>query len=290
MERYVALIADMKQSRKIALDKRNQLQCLVLDTLEYLNGFFAEGIEKRVMFSGGDEIQGLFRDPVTASLYFRMLGLVVGFDVFRGGIGLGSWDVRLEDQASTFQDGSAYHRARSAIAEAKKSKHYDAVVCADSQDDRLTVLLDHSLGICKMRTDIQNETALVVELLLPLTSGGKGSHCSHSQSMDTGLRMLNRRVELQEGEGLRTGLVASILDKGDACEIFQTTRHTILNLFWKEDAFSMLEGDLVGCSYELSRISGMSRQGIDRQLSRGRVVQERNAAALFAFTLTRQWG
>ena len=43
--------------------------------------------------------------------------------------------------------------------------------------------------------------------------------------------------------------------------------------------------DMQGVSSILSNLSGMTRQGIDRQLASSRVVQERNAVAAYAYSL-----
>ena len=107
MQYYVALIADIKGSRKYRAEERGYLQDLTNESLLFANELFKEGIEKEVVFSAGDEVQGLFREPATAFLYYRFLCFLLGPGVLRGGLGVGTWDVRLEEGASTSQDGEA---------------------------------------------------------------------------------------------------------------------------------------------------------------------------------------
>ena len=59
MQYYVALIADIKGSRKYRAEERGYLQDLTNESLLFANELFKEGIEKEVVFSAGDEVQGL---------------------------------------------------------------------------------------------------------------------------------------------------------------------------------------------------------------------------------------
>ena len=85
MQYYVALIADIKGSRKYRAEERGYLQDLTNESLLFANELFKEGIEKEVVFSAGDEVQGLFREPATAFLYYRFLCFLLGPGVLRGG-------------------------------------------------------------------------------------------------------------------------------------------------------------------------------------------------------------
>ena len=91
MQYYVALIADIKGSRKYRAEERGYLQDLTNESLLFANELFKEGIEKEVVFSAGDEVQGLFREPATAFLYYRFLCFLLGPGVLRGGLGVGTF-------------------------------------------------------------------------------------------------------------------------------------------------------------------------------------------------------
>lgn len=287
MQHYAALIADIKRSRKYRTEERAYLQELTSASLSFANELFREGIEKEVVFSAGDEVQGLFREPATAFLYYRLLCFLLGPGVLRGGLGVGTWDVRLERGASTSQDGEAYHYARAAILEAQKKRRFDLVFrSAGFSDEALTVLMDHSLSISKMRTATQNDMALAVELFYPVLIGRVGDRFSSDLKSQRG-RLLDLRMKdpsrHRAGSELFKGLLSSI---GDGAYDFWDPVH--LEVGRRAGSFRYLEGDLVGASYALAQYSGMSRQGIDRLLAQGCVVQERNAAALFSFCSMRE--
>lgn len=120
---YAALLVDVKNSKEYDNGRRMALQERIDDAIRLLNDLCEESLVKKVGFSGGDEIQGLFHDPVSAYLYYRLFSLTLGVGTFRCGIGVGAWDVRLEGrEESAAQDGEAYHLAREAIGEAARSK------------------------------------------------------------------------------------------------------------------------------------------------------------------------
>ena len=73
--------------------------------------------------------------------YYRFLCFLLGPGVLRGGLGVGTWDVRLEEGASTSQDGEAYHYARSAILEAQKRRRFDLVLRSEGLPDEVLTTL-----------------------------------------------------------------------------------------------------------------------------------------------------
>lgn len=299
MSHYYVLIVDIKKSRDYDYKERESLQNLISGSLKHLNRLFDAGIEKPVMFSAGDEVQGLFRDPTTAYLYYRMLSLLLRPDAIRGGIGAGNWQVRMDDTDSTVQDGTAYYHARDAIVEAKANRYYDIVFRSGSlQDDVGTVLMDHSMGICKMRTTMQNDMALVIELLFPLVSGRQdrseewgaenGRSSDHARSADSDslreiFELLSRYMNTMPNKPRKPDLVKGILRNYEHLST-SFPRKVFLDghTSSKGEPHVLLKGDLQGVSYELSELSGMTRQGIDRQLTRGRIAQERSAVAVLS--------
>lgn len=288
MQYYVALIADIKGSRKYRAEERGYLQDLTNESLLFANELFKEGIEKEVVFSAGDEVQGLFREPATAFLYYRFLCFLLGPGVLRGGLGVGTWDVRLEEGASTSQDGEAYHYARSAILEAQKRKRFDLVLRSEElPDEVLTTLMDHSLSIGKMRTATRNDMALAVEFFYPvLAAWGCDMFSDNLKTRRKNLLELRMvgASRRRAGSDLFKGLLSSLDDGADS--FWEPVR---LEVGQRASSFHYLEGDLVGASYALSQRSGMSRQGIDRLLAQGCVAEERNAAALFSYCSMREF-
>lgn len=275
---YAAVLVDVKKSKTYGNRERSMLQERIDVVIRCLNDMYGGAIVKEVGFSGGDEIQGLFRDPVSAYMYYRLLSLVLGVGVFRCGIGVGDWDVRLGDRTeSAAQDGEAYHLAREAIGEAARSDYYD-LVCRTRRGNGndLTVLLDHSWGLCKMRTDLQNEIALVAELFYPLFFGNK---CD--ATFIEGCRW--HAAVLLDTFG------AGMYERGRSCSVVEglLCHDGISELGIKPTEAQYLEtcvtsrGDtLVGAARDIAKAAGVSHQGVGRKIAQGRLIQERRAIAL----------
>lgn len=286
MLQYTALIVDIKNSKKYEGSIREELQRHIYGSLEYLNSLFVQGIEKPVVFSGGDEVQGLFRDSVTAFLYYRFLNMLLNPITIRGGIGVGDWRVKLEKAESTAQDGPVYHCAREAISQAKSSRYYDLFFSSRrSSDESVTVLMDYPLGVGKMRTTKQNEFALIVEMLLPLVRTGNPNRESQGTIQGNQVDMLEslcrfRRATYQKNN--KPSLYEKVVE-GGAAERFR----------WSFDAAAALDEwvssdrGLVSKQVEIAHVPtetlvellGMTKQGVNRQIVESRVVQERNSVA-----------
>lgn len=275
---YAAVLVDVKKSKSYGDGERAALQERIDAVIRCLNDMYGRSIVKEVGFSGGDEIQGLFRDPVSAYMYYRLLSLVLGVGVFRCGIGVGDWNVRLGDRAeSAAQDGEAYHLAREAIGEAARSDYYD-LVCRmrRGNGNDPTVLLDHSWGLCKMRTDPQNEIALIAELFYPLLFEDE------------------RDTTFVEGCRWHAAVLldifgAGMYERGRSCSVVEGLLHHdgISELGVKPTEARRLEagvtsrGDtLVGAARDIAKAAGVSHQGVGRKIAQGRLIQERRAIAL----------
>ena len=112
-------MVDLKNSRSYDIQDRNNIQNSILSSINILNKIFKNSIEKEVEFSAGDEIQGLFISSQSAYLYYRLFSMLIFPIQIHTGIGFGTWDIRVENESSTAQDGTVYHNARKAIDEAK---------------------------------------------------------------------------------------------------------------------------------------------------------------------------
>lgn len=282
---YAALLVDVKRSKKYNNRERTLLQERIDSAVQCLNDLYCDLLIKKVGFSGGDEIQGLFCDPICAYMYYRLLSLTVGVGIFRCGIGVGAWDVRLnKHEESAAQDGEAYHLAREAIGEAARSDYYDLVCCGHGPDhNALTILLDHSWGLCKVRTEAQNEIALIAELLYPLVLH-EGRNDAQIQDCRWCARPLLSIYEYGMRErGKGCGVARSLLDGG-----------ALEKMAIEPIAISRLSGmgvgrvdTLVGAAGEIAAAAGVTRQGVGRKISQGRLVQERRA---IAFASRFYWG
>ena len=292
MKPYFVLIADVKKSKKYTSDARGRLQGLLSASLDYLNILYSYGIEKRVVLSGGDEIQGLFRDPLTPFRYYRMLTFILGAKTIRGGIGFGDWSVRVEGESSPSQDGSAYHHARRALDEAKSNKPYDVVFVGDGRiDEYLTVLMDHSIGMSEMRTSAQNDTALIIEMMFPLVGASPNDEAffgtDRVRDIERSLaNLLDLRESMSRKSQAKPGLMQGITETARMIDSLTFHPVAIEPIGDAHRCPSFPNGkDIQGVSSILSNLTGMTRQGIDRQLASSRVVQERNAVVAYAYSL-----
>lgn len=265
--RFAALMIDIRDSRKLSLEARQSAQEELHAAMECTNAIYGPGIEKPLMFSGGDEIQGLFAGPSYAFLAFRMLTLLCTNISIRGGIGIGGWETRISSDLSTEQDGSAYHEARKAINEAKKEKNDSLLVFQDG-NNKLEVQIPAALSIdmIKDRSKSQKAVSRMVEMIRPLIPIG-----DENQDIEP-----FKVTELQRGY-LWQDFSSSI--PGDYVMPVVVGRDLTKTI-------SSIDRSMAGISYALSPIVEQSRQGLDKALAKGKVLLERRAAAYAAYRLT----
>lgn len=266
MKTYAALMIDVQASKKMPSKKREALQHVLNDSIGYLNALFKPVLVCEVVFSAGDEVQGLFRDPASAYLYYRaMLQLAVQFKI-RGGVGVGGWDTRIEGAPSTVQDGSAFHRARAMIDAAKKSRLYDFMVDTGTLPLEATVFANYSLGISARRTKSQMRLARCIEIcspILPLS----------------GVDVLNARHKYlpRIADGL------SDLEEGDLfLALSSDWLRPVYLLDWDIDVIDGLPNLISGFSYYLESQGFRTRQSIDRLMDSAQIHAERVAAVAYA--------
>lgn len=170
---YIALIVDIEKSKGYQTTDRIEMQSFMNKCIGNLNSLFQEQMKFDVVFSAGDEIQGLFSDVTSAVLYFRLLELMMKPIKIRAGIGVGEWTVKLEEGVSTQQDGPTYHRARKAIEEVKIMKLHNIRICSDTEEDfsqeiLVNHLLNASLPLKNQQIYMQNIVQVIFELLYPM--------------------------------------------------------------------------------------------------------------------------
>ena len=131
---YAALIFDVIESRKFK--DRFVLQSYLKTAVEICNTLFASTLCKPVMFSAGDEMQGLFHSAQAAYRYFAFFSRLAYPVQLRCGIGFGELDVFSADWMTTELDGPAYHRAREAIALCHERQEQPIIFTAARDSDR----------------------------------------------------------------------------------------------------------------------------------------------------------
>lgn len=167
MRNFVSLIIDIEESRGYSVDTRNEIQKYIAECIKKLNIIYQESIEFEVVFSAGDEIQGLFHDITSAFLYLRLFEMMIWPVKIRAGLGIGEWNIKMKNGISTQQDGPAYHRARQAIDEVEKRQTQRFRINSADNDDFDNYLINASFVLKERQGNMQNIALVITELLYP---------------------------------------------------------------------------------------------------------------------------
>lgn len=271
-EQYAALIVDIRDSRKLPAYARQDAQRELSCGIARANALFAASIEKPLMFSAGDEAQGLFRDAPSAFLAFRLISIFMTSARIRGGIGIGGWETRMDVELSTEQDGTAFHRARAAIEDVKKDKlSYLRVRGADGVLWSTAVASDLCLNLSEEWGQRQRVLGQAVEGLLPFV------YTASAMS------------SVAEIEGSASWPSECFTHGDGSAEKLSQYRAMVVgdNV---EASIEAIDLGMRGISYKLAEMLGRARQGIDRSLSSSNIQLERRAAAFAVSTLAREAG
>lgn len=268
MKRYSALIIDLKKSKSYNKIDRTEIQNYIKDTISVLNKVFSNVIELDVVFSAGDEVQGLFSSPQAAYLYYRMFNVLVFPVKIRAGIGVGDWDVKIDSNISTEQDGTAYHNARHAIENVKDSLGYYILLSSNDKND---IYINSAINIATIllnnQSQYQNELFSISELMHPI-------------DIDDMLRLdyfreLRHLIEKKNQINYYT--------QGIQEHLFSSISYNFIlecnpiNALADESNFYVSSGKIKGLSIELTKLLGKSRQSIEKTIKSGNIYQERNS-------------
>lgn len=117
---YIAIIGDIKDSRKLKQRKASQLR--FNEVLGWLNQTYQEDLAAKFTISMGDSFQGLLKDKNHLISMLFELELNLAPMELRMGIGLGDVETEINSDNSLLNDGSCYHRARAMIELIEKSE------------------------------------------------------------------------------------------------------------------------------------------------------------------------
>jgi len=173
VKNYSVLMIDLKNSRSYSIQDRNNLQNSILNSIKILNKAFKNSIKKEVEFSAGDEIQGLFTSPHSAYLYYRLFSIIIFPIEIHSGIGYGTWDIVMDNESSTAQDGTVYHNARKAIDEAKKSLEYSVLFYSSNKNDLIVNSLINSCNLLAFKQSKYQNNAQIEKESFYITEGKK---------------------------------------------------------------------------------------------------------------------
>ena len=243
---------DLKNSRSYSIQDRNSIQNSILNSITILNKIFKNSIEKEVEFSAGDEIQGLFVSPQSAYLYYRLFSMLIFTVEIHCGIGLGTWDIKVESASSTAQDGTVYHYARNAIDEAKKSLEYSVLFYSKNKNDIIiNSLINSNNLLAEKQSKYQNNLMLLAEILYPITNGDIFEYEE--------LKGLLKFIQFEKKENL-------IID----------IKYPIISIQLEKESFYVTEGKKRGLSTQISKLLGVSRQSVEKAIKTGNIYELRN--------------
>lgn len=271
---YAALMIDLKKSRSYLQWERKLIQHYISDVLEVLNEIFREELVREMEFSAGDEVQGLFDSSENAYQYFRMFELFLHPVKLRAGIGVGDWEVRMEGQGSTSQDGTAYHNARYAIECTQDGEENEILLYSADRDYMINALIGHLSAMAERRSIYQNQLALLTEWMFPLLEKKTSEHMP---------------AKFLEAEGLlqrKNGFDHEIGRVNKSLPFDRLNREALENvgvvLLREEeglkDFFYITRGKQRGIPTQLANVLGMNRQSIEKTLRAAEVFSARNMA------------
>ena len=275
MKEYAALIIDLKNSRRYSLEYRYDIQYYIRDVIEALNYVFRNSLERKVDFSAGDEVQGLFSSVEASYLYFRLFSMLVSPIEIRAGIGIGEWNIIVENAGTTAQDGYAYHNARYAIEATEDSLGYSILLFSDRYNDIIVnSLLNSTALIINKQSRYQNEMMLLSELLYPINA---------YDIIDT--TKLEIIVNLMHSRNSITGRDRyhyvnyknrPLFDRIDFFDI-NNFCHPI-DAIYDSGSFFVVEGKIRGLSSQLAELIGVSRQSVEKTIKAANIYEARNLA------------
>ncbi|HEX9657639.1 MAG TPA: SatD family protein [Bacteroidota bacterium] len=128
-KQYCAIIGDIRKSR--SLPRRASVQRKFAAAIEKVNVEYRPEVASKFLLTLGDEFQGLLISPTESYRLVRRFQDLMEPISFSFGVGVGALSTPVKKDALGM-DGEAFHRARAALNEAKKSKR-EVLYSFDSQ-------------------------------------------------------------------------------------------------------------------------------------------------------------
>lgn len=289
MRYYTVLMIDLKKSRSYSIDDRNSIQQYILEVMRGLNVLFQKELAREVYFSAGDEVQGLFNSPTAAFLYLRLFNMLIFPVETKAGLGIGTWDIKVDDASTAAQDGRAYHNAREAIDAARNSFEYSILLLSGEADD---VFVNSSMNFQTVLTgklnEYQNQLMILSEILFPIDI--------HDIITPAYAQTISRLITIRNDSHYYRGRQQNRrrINKRYPFDL-QHNWNDYLPECSPVDAengpsqFFITEGKTRGLSTKLSYMMGKSRQSIDKTLKAAGIYELRNSAIATLRLLNTRW-
>lgn len=271
VKNYTALIIDLMKSRSYSIEDRNSIQNYIITIIQNLNEVFSNTLVREVEFSAGDEVQGLFNSPESSYLYFRMFNMLISPVEIRAGIGVGEWNVKIENASSTAQDGPVYHNARYAIENVKDAPGYSVLLYSGNVFDLfLNAVINTSFALTNNQSEYQNELMLLSELLYPI---------DFHQVIDYDkIGMIFKLITSKNKLNYSYYKKSKSVKKYPFDEIeYKNLKPFPINAVHDDSTFYVTSGKKRGMSTKLSEILNISRQSIEKTLKMAYIYEARNS-------------
>lgn len=266
--KYTALIVDIINSKKLPKSERNQVQQYIKSCVTTLNNIFRPSLKFDVIFSAGDEVQGLFNSATSAYLYFRLLKMISFPVQFRCGIGVGEWDIRINDGTSTEQDGAAFHNGRTSLLTAHNKKNFNSLLYSNNENDIIiNTLINTSSLYVKKQSNYQKQINLLAELINPFYD----NNSMILSKFTTITALLEEKTKLPfyiKNQTYKVINFNNIIIELEPLNIFSSKlieNNFLINYTLKK-----------GLSSKISNIINTSRQNVDKLIISGNISQIRN--------------
>ena len=221
---YLALIADVIDSKMV--QARFNLQKQLEETLQKMNGFFADYLASCFTLTLGDEFQALLKMNAPVFQIIDTLRSELSPTQLRFGIGLGEIVTAIDPLQSIGADGPAYWNARAAINLVHQKNDYGNTQIYfssgnDSQDLLVNALIASGEAIRSSWRDSQEE--ILLDLLKRSVYSETFSQQDLAQSLAINPSALSKRLKSSSIRVYLRGRAAALacihsLEKGEAHE------------------------------------------------------------------------
>ena len=139
MRRYIALIGDIEQSKKLEREMRIKTQETLLSLFNRLNSK-GDSLISPYTLTLGDEFQTVYSKGDDLFRHIWMIMASVHPVMVRFSIGAGDITTNINRKSSLGMDGPAFHRARDGMDQLKKTK---GLICLNSGDEQINHLINN---------------------------------------------------------------------------------------------------------------------------------------------------
>lgn len=270
---YASLKVDIRNSREYKQRDRIDIQEYFIRCVSCLNDIFDSSIEMPVVFCGGDEVEGLFNTPEAAYLYFRLFNMLIAPVRVRAGIGVGEWNIKINSNNSTEQDGPVYHNAKYAMENADDILGYELLFFSGGKYDIfINAQINVSTLFVNKQSEYQNLLMLLSEIMYPIVS--KNAYNPRKLNQLKEIIFMKNKLEYY------TKWSESIMVRKHVFNEWKVRLEEPVNvdtISKNKNGFFESTGKVRGLATKLTEITDRARQTIEKSLKAGNVYAIRNA-------------